>query len=344
LSKKENSQPVITNLDGTPFHSAPLSRNALKSQFLLTATIGNFCLKHGTDHVLFITLTFPEPLRSTREAHRRLNSFLNKIRKRYGCYLWVMQPHHSGAIHFHLLVPVDFITHDDLEPWSNRKDYTDDQRRQAMIPTMRAESDWWETNAPGFGFGRIEVAPVYSNGEAVSKYLSRQDWRIWDWPFEEKKNVRFWGCSNSARSGTMKFSWNSRGGQACRARLKEWAEAQGYHSLEALEQGYGKQWGFHFHLHLERLRRDEFPQMQEAASATRSEQTTILRDIDARTGASGSQPKLAKAEKPMPTMSAPKIFPQRWGDNSTVPRSFVPLSAKPTHPCRPPSPYSTAKA
>lgn len=254
LSNKEQSQPAIYFLDGTLVKSAPLSRSLYKSQLLLSSTIDNLFLTHGERQILFVTLTFPDPLNSTRETQRRLNSWMNKIRQRYSHYIWVLQPQASGAIHYHLLMPVNFDAHADtnLEPWSYRSEYTDADRLNAMNAKLRIESDWWTQKASGFG--RVEVAPVYSNGEAVRKYLSRQDWRTWHWPFIETKHVKFWGCSKSARSGTVKFSWNTPGGRLSREKLQEWAQQQGCQTYEDLPRVIGKNWGYFFHYHLTRQR------------------------------------------------------------------------------------------
>jgi hypothetical protein len=165
-SYKESSQPTIYNLDGTRSRQAPLSRNLYKSQLTLGNVIDNLVLKYTTSMLLLITLTFAANIKSTKEAHRRLNSMLNDIRKRYARYVWVLQPQRSGVIHYHLLIPVDFDTHQgtDLHPWANRTRYTDADRLKAMSPQLRGESDWWQDLAPRHNFGRVEVAPIYSNG------------------------------------------------------------------------------------------------------------------------------------------------------------------------------------
>ena len=257
-SNKETSQPAIYNLDGTRSRQAPLARNIQKSQLLLANVIDNLFVKHTASMILFITLTIPG-VRSTKEAHRRLNSLLNDVRPRYGKYAWVLQPQRSGVIHYHLLVPVTFDTHrgTDLDAWANRTLYDDAARLELMNGYLRAESDWWQARAPLFGFGRIEVAPVYSTGEQVSSYLTTQDWRSGHWPFEEEKSFRFWGCSRSARAGSVKFSWYNLGGQLCRLRLREWAQQKGCNSLEELRTKLGDHWGWQFHYHLEQVLRGD---------------------------------------------------------------------------------------
>jgi hypothetical protein len=270
-SYKESSQPTIYNLDGTRSRQAPLSRNLYKSQLILGNVIDNLFLRYSVTMVLFITLTFAADLHSTKEAHRLLNSFMNDIRVRYSKYIWVLQPQRSGRIHYHLLVPVDFDTHQgtDLDPWKNRTRYTDADRLKAMGPQFRGESDWWQEKAPRHNFGRVEVAPIYSNGEAIRDYLTRQDWRTSHWPFEEEKSFHFWSCSRSARAGSVKFSWYTPGGRLCRQRLREWAHQQGCDTYEELPTKLGPHWGYRFHCHLQHLLRsqEESPPMTETAPA-----------------------------------------------------------------------------
>lgn len=249
----------ITFLDGTRVQQAPQSLSFFKSQVLLGQTIDNLFLRQTVAGVLFITLSFPSPIHSVKEAYGRLNSFLNKVRRRHAQHIWVLQPHESGAIHHHLLIPVTFDAHagTDLDPWANRNNHNDAQRLQAMNPALRAESDWWTTTAPRYGFGRVEVAPVYSNAEALRNYLTRQDWRTQHWPFVETSHVRWWSCSKSARAGSVQFSWNTPGGQRCRARLREWAQDQGCQTYDELSAKLGPRWGFWFHLHVQRVRAQE---------------------------------------------------------------------------------------
>jgi hypothetical protein len=255
LSSTSKSQPLAYLLDGTPARQAPISQRFNRSQFQLGNTIDNLFLHHPTACIMFVTLTFADRLRSTSEAHRRLNSWLNHIRARYSGYLWVLQPHGSGAIHYHLLVPVTFDTHvgTDLDLWAHRNLYSDSQRRQFMNQHLGAESDWWQSKAPAFGFGRIEVAPIYGNAEGIRRYLTRQDWRQWHWPFDETKCVRFWCCSKSLKAGTSKFSWNSPRGQVFRARLQDWAADYGASSFSELNDIVGRSWGYRFICHLREL-------------------------------------------------------------------------------------------
>ena len=252
LSKSSNSQSPppsdSTHLDGTPVITAPSPKSLNRSFYLLGTTILNLFLRVGEHYILFVTTTFLTPVTSVAYAHKRLNSLLNKVRQRYGNFIWVLQPHTSGAIHYHLLIPVTFDCHNDtnLQAWSIRNMHTDAERLHAMNPELRAESDWWTATAKAYGFGRVEVAPVYSNQEAVSKYLQRKEWLTRHWPFDERKNIRFWSCSTGLRSGTTKFSWNSPGGRINRDKLMEFAATLNCFTYEELQSQGGPRWGWDY--------------------------------------------------------------------------------------------------
>lgn len=184
---------------------------------------------YGAAHLLFVTLTFPEHVSSAHEAHAHLNSFLNKVRPRYEAYLWVLDIHQSGAIHYHLLI----ATKDDIykgtyvSGFEKHLGHTAKQRRQHMNPSLRSHSDWFENEAPKHQFGRVRVEPIYSEEPiAAIRYLCKERWLTVAWPFQEPKYVRFWSCTRDVRAGTINFSWVTEKARAYRAKLREWTIIQ----------------------------------------------------------------------------------------------------------------------
>ncbi len=118
-----------------------------------------------------------------------------------------------------------------------------------MNAELLIESDWWDAAASASKFGRTEVAPIYCDtGEPIRKYLTKQSWRQGDWPFEETKHFRFWGCSASVKAGTIQFSWNTSAGRQCRQNIKAWAQERGCHSLDEVRKKVGRQWGWYYKL------------------------------------------------------------------------------------------------
>lgn len=250
--RTSQSRPPSTLIDGTPYVESPLSARFKKSQCLLRHTIENLFERHRLQCVLIIALTFASEIRSTKEAQRRLNSLLNPVRRRYPLgYLWVLQPQISGRIHFHLLVPTSSNLWEGscIAIWESEVKHSFEDKVSAMGPALLAEHQWWQEKAASHGFGRTEVAPVYSNGKAVACYLSKQDWRHGHWPFEEKKAFQFWRCSRNLSCGNLNFSWLTPNGTKLRKAKEAWAREEGCANEDELKKKFGKHWGFYFLLY-----------------------------------------------------------------------------------------------
>ena len=234
------------------YDDAPTKPSFDRSHYLLEVTIKNLFLRYSVRRVLFITLTFRYPVTSPARARKRLNSFLNKFRKRYCSFIRVLGCHKNGGIHYHLLIPVSFDCHDNtrITAWSGALNDSSSKRDRelldAMSPALRAESDWWTRTSPRYGFGRVQVAPIHSNAEAVRKYLLKQAPFLGQLGLGDTRYVHFWACSQNLKSGSIKFAWNSPGTAKGRARLKEWAAEQGCNSYEDLRAQFGSRWGWHY--------------------------------------------------------------------------------------------------
>jgi len=236
----------------------PLARDpkSLRKHYhILHLSLEQYFRRHQANETLSVTLTFARDVRSSYEAQRHLNSLNNAIRKRYGGYFWVLQLHHCGRIHFHLVIPAGFDCHNDtdLEAWARKDRYSPAQKRASMNRALRTESDWWEAKAASHGFGRIEVAPIHSTGEWLSKYLLKRPTGV-QLNFLEKR-TRFWGCSKHLKAGTIKFSWVSAGAKLGRQRKAAWAATHGCNSLEEVRERFGRHWGYMFLCDMEYARR-----------------------------------------------------------------------------------------
>lgn len=206
--------------------------------------------QYGAKHLLFLTLTFGSPVTSTTVAHGKLNSLLNRIRERYLAYLWVMEPQASGNLHYHMLLATRVDAHAGtyVRGFERRLGWSTDLKRQHMSPALCCEADWITNKAQRHGFGRTEVAPIYSEDPiAVVRYMMKQDWRSRPWPFDETKYVRFWSCSKNVRAGNNKFCWVGEKPRAFRSQLRQWAlealcvpEHNGEQIRELEETGFGE--------------------------------------------------------------------------------------------------------
>jgi len=132
-------------------------------------------LVYGFDHLAFFTGTFPDNVRTIKEAQRRFNSMnTNAMRGRYLAWVSVVQRHKDGRIHLHLVVVCkeDVRTGFDFAA-VKRRDYS------SAGAYLKAEWKFWRDNAARYGFGRMELLPVRASIEQfagyVSRYLTRQE-------------------------------------------------------------------------------------------------------------------------------------------------------------------------
>jgi len=136
----------------------------------------------GVERVGFLTLTVGDTVNGSfikvherAEASRRFNSILNRIRERYRCGVVVTERHKDGGIHFHLVVvlPFDAKTGFNFEQ-VKRRDYRSVSKR------LRDEWLWWRENQAKYGFGRHELTPIKSNGEAIGRYVGKYLGKSWE--------------------------------------------------------------------------------------------------------------------------------------------------------------------
>lgn len=136
----------------------------------------------GVERVGFLTLTVGDKVngkfvhvKERAEASRRFNSILNRIRERYRCGVVVTERHKNGGIHFHLVValPFDARTGFDFEA-VKRRDY------RSVSKELREEWEWWRENQGEYGFGRHELTPIKSNGEAIGRYVGKYLGKSWE--------------------------------------------------------------------------------------------------------------------------------------------------------------------
>jgi len=136
----------------------------------------------GIERVGFLTLTVGDTVNGTfvhvkerAEASRRFNSILNRIRERYFCGVIVTERHKNGGIHFHLVVALRFDARTGFDfDAVKRRDY------RSVSPRLRDEWKWWRDNQEEYGFGRHELTPIKSNGEAIGRYVGKYLGKSWE--------------------------------------------------------------------------------------------------------------------------------------------------------------------
>jgi hypothetical protein len=265
-----------------------------KTAYALEFEVQEFVKRWGINHVAFLTLTFAEHVLDKREAAKRFNSLLtNVLRKRYpqGVVMWERQK--SGRWHVHCLVAV---------PWADIRtgfkwDAVDARDYQSASKALRREWAFWgrgEGTAKRYGFGRTEMRPIRSTGEAVAGYLAKYLSKHIEHRWAEDRKIRvmsYWGFSSkdpetgktyrgAKRKASTVIAWTVSGREWRRA-VAALAALLGVKSVEAITKILGPHWAYHL--------------MKELEEYARHADTGISQDLGAGGVESGGNSKLGGA-------------------------------------------------
>lgn len=214
-----------------------------KTRRRLEIEINGMALVYGFGRLAFFTGTFPDNVRTIKEAQRRFNSMnTNAMRGRFLAWVSVVQRHKDGRIHLHLVVVCkkDVRSGFDFQA-VKRRDYS------SASANLKAEWKFWRNNSPKYGFGRMELLPVRTSVEQfagyVSRYLTRQEGtRL------AEKGARLVRYSREWKTVYGAFSWVSDRWRIERTEAQQ-AEAfrrLGIRSVEDAEFRWGRGWRRHF--------------------------------------------------------------------------------------------------
>lgn len=247
ISTTSTSRIVTSDLSKTQ----PI-RDSLRSRHRLDLTLSRLFMLHATANVLLITSTF-RPGISRREAMLRFDKLLRKLQKEGSDYIWVFERGHAGHVHFHLLlvVPFDARKGVDLAAYSLlANDALSAKRKLVNKPTRDL---WIKVNSwcRNFGIGRTEVAPIYQNSQAISKYLLKSVKHNWsnrkvagESKEDQDKGSRWWSCSRGVKAVYGKFSF-------VQSRFREaaelYAEHHGLKDLDEVKEKLGPRWAYRIH-------------------------------------------------------------------------------------------------
>jgi len=180
-----------------PTEKVEMPGSKRKQAAVLVENIEWMAKKFGPDTIGFLTLTFADGVNENREANRRFNSVLNRLRERYRCGVVVVERHKSKAIHFHLVVAtgVDIrsgIDHAAVFPARGsagqgrraRGDY------RTAPPALKAEWAWLREHLAAYGFGRHELQPMRGEPEALADYMGKYIGKSWNERTEDDKGAR----------------------------------------------------------------------------------------------------------------------------------------------------------
>lgn len=254
----------------------PLPGPRRKQAQALTDNIKWLAATFGNERVGFLTLTLGDldaggrfrNLRDRKEAQRRFHSLLtNEIAQRYQCGVTVTERHQNGGIHFHLVVvcPTDIRGGMDFagcfppkDAWGKPQYPPDYSTANAAL---RQEWAYWRRTAKRYGFGRHQLQPMKSNGEALGRYLGGYLQKDWNHRLPEDKGarcVRFFGhwSKSGQRRGERKaapphnarFGWLTPQARAWREMLKQVVMVLRYQGADISEanikQVIGNKWAW----------------------------------------------------------------------------------------------------
>ena len=197
----------------------PLPGPRKKQADALTENIKWMAETFGHERIGFLTLTLGDEdaggryrnLRDRKEAQRRFHSLLtNVIAKRYQCGVTITERHRNGGIHFHLAVvcaadirgQIDFDACFPPKGLGGKPLYKPDY--STANEAIKREWAFWRRVAKLYGFGRHQLQPMRSNGEALGRYLGEYLSKDWAHRLPEDKGarcVRYFGhWSNEVRA------------------------------------------------------------------------------------------------------------------------------------------------
>lgn len=151
----------------------------------------------------------------------------------------------SGRIHYHLLVVTDedIRTGVDFQAFG-RKDY-----RSAPDP-LRREWKSLRKTAPRYRFGRTELLPVMSNGEAIGRYVGKYISKHIDARETRDKGARLVEYSRGARLATTRFAWATDNASSWRRKVGLFVDmvasvnGDPRRSFDMLKDHLGPRWGY----------------------------------------------------------------------------------------------------
>lgn len=221
--------------------------SARRTAYALQQNVTAMCEEVGLERVGFLTLTHAEHILCPRESQRRYNSFLTHVlRRRYGRVIRVLERQKSGRIHYHLLVALgdDIRSSCDLAAFE-RRDY------RTAPPALRREWAYLRSTAKAYGFGRTELLPVKSTGEAIGRYVGKYIGKHIEQRELRDKGVRLVSYTG-AKVACTRFAWV--GGNASRWRRQLAAFVQMLYESEAITEPstsamakrFGPRWAYHW--------------------------------------------------------------------------------------------------
>lgn len=244
LSINHNSTETV-QIEGVEKGLKLLKGSCKKSAEKLFRTSKDLCLAYGVEKVGFLTLTFPFHITNTKEASRYFNTLRTHVlSQRYEQAIVVLERQKSGRIHYHLLV----VLKDDIRTGANFEEFKR-QVYSSANKALRAEWTFWRKVAPAYHFGRTELLPIRSTGEAIGRYVGKYIGKHLESRQEGDKGAKLVRYIGFKPSMSCQFSWATPGGWVFRKKLELFAKSFGITNHETLciwaKDRFGSRWMWH---------------------------------------------------------------------------------------------------
>jgi hypothetical protein len=216
-----------------------------RSQFVAAENIAAYIRSVGEGHVLIGYLTCPGA-QSLEVFQRKWKSFRDGVlRKMFPSGIWVRERQSkTGDWHTHFVVGAGFDVRSGY-PWEEvaKRHYG------AVDPRIRAYWKFLRDKTELYGFGRHNLEPIRTRGEAAALYLSKYlSKRTGSDKLVGEERSRLFGIWGVGRFCSFKFSWNTAGGRQHRRKLATIARLVGQlrscsvENLDDLKLELGREW------------------------------------------------------------------------------------------------------
>jgi len=214
-------------------------------------------------HIGFLTLTFKDNVTDHKEANRRFNSFNHNFLKPLadlGHWIRVIERQSRGAWHYHLLIQTvedirEGFNFDEYKMYVNQitKNTKSSEKRRlnrlavkSANPSLRKLWSQLRVACSKYGFGRSEMLPIFSNAEAMSRYIGKYISKNFGVREAQDKGVRYVAYSQGWEKNSIHFQWNTEGSKKWRKKLQLFATYHGCDDLYSLSHKLGSSWAFKY--------------------------------------------------------------------------------------------------
>lgn len=212
-------------------------------------------LAPSINHVVMLTLTFPDSVSDVREAYKRYRSFNTNYFANHPEFhperIAVKERTKKGVIHYHILAIVRQDVRSDFDFDAYILWLKGNNRFRRPCPTgnkylASLRSDF-KANLENYGFGKIfSLEPIQSNQQAIARYVGKYISKTIGTRIEEDKGARLVNYSRGWSKNSMQFAWYTPGSQEWRRKVRLFAEYTGCSDLYQLSEKFGSDWCYKY--------------------------------------------------------------------------------------------------